>query len=88
MSHLASSGGLGSPHAASQARLAYVIEVGDVQAGLVSRRPDERYFTFISASEAFHAMDGHRFASPGAAELAARQLGASRRRPGAGRLAS
>ncbi|POR46123.1 hypothetical protein [Bosea psychrotolerans] len=62
-----------------QASQAYVIEVGETQAGLVNRRPDERYFTFIAASAAFHALEGHRFATPGAAELAARQLAAPRR---------
>ena len=65
----------------------YVIEIGETQAGLVNRRGDERYFTFIAASAAFHALEGHRFATPGAAELAARQLAAPRRRP-APRLAS
>lgn len=58
---------------------AYVIEIGETQAGLVSRRADERYFTFIAASAAFNALEGHRFATPGAAELAARQLAAPRR---------
>ena len=66
---------------------AYVIEIGETQAGLVSRRGDERYFTFIAASAAFNAIEGHRFATPGAAELAARQLAAPRRRD-AIRLAS
>ena len=66
---------------------AYVIEIGETQAGLVSRRGDERYFTFIAASAAFHALEGHRFATPGAAELAARQLAAPRRH-GPARLAS
>jgi hypothetical protein len=74
MSHTHSS--LGQQTQASQA---YVIEVGETQAGLVNRRPDERYFTFIAASAAFHALEGHRFATPGAAELAARQLAAPRR---------
>ncbi|PTM40146.1 hypothetical protein [Bosea sp. 124] len=66
---------------------AYVIEIGETQAGLVSRRGDERYFTFIAASSTFHALEGHRFATPGAAELAARQLAAPRR-GGTARLAS
>ena len=66
---------------------AYVIEIGETQAGLVSRRADERYFTFIAASAAFNAIEGHRFATPGAAELAARQL-ATPRRHSATRLAS
>ena len=60
---------------------AYVIEIGETQAGLVSRRGDERYFTFIAASSAFKAIEGHRFATPGAAELAARHLAS----PGRGR---
>lgn len=63
----------------SAARQAYVIEIGETQAGLVSRRGDERYFTFIAASSAFNAIEGQRFASPSAAELAARQLAAPRR---------
>ena len=66
---------------------AYIIEIGETQAGLVSRRGDERYFTFIAASSAFNAIEGHRFASPSAAELAARQLAAPRRH-NATRLAS
>ena len=61
---------------------AYVIEIGETQAGLVSRRGDERVFTFISAAAAFDALEGHRFATPGAAERAARQLAGSRRARG------
>ncbi|HEY5793837.1 MAG TPA: hypothetical protein VIU82_02400 [Bosea sp. (in: a-proteobacteria)] len=75
---------LGLPRRTQQA---YVIEIGETQVGLVSRRGDERYFTFIAASSAFNAIEGHRFATPGAAELAARQL-ASPRRGHAMRLAS
>ncbi len=71
----------------AQNHQAYVIEIGETQAGLVSRRGDERYFTFIAASSAFNAIEGHRFATPGAAELAARQLVAPRRHS-ATRLAS
>lgn len=56
----------------------YVIEIGETQAGLVNRRGDERFFTFISASAAFNALEGQRFATPSAAELAARQLGRHR----------
>lgn len=63
------------------ARQAYVIEVGETQAGLVARGADERFFTFISASAAFDRLEGQRFATPVAAELAARQL-VSTRRPG------
>lgn len=61
------------------AQQAYVIEIGEAQIGLVSRRADERDFTFIAASSAYHALDGRRFASPGAAESAARRLAAPRR---------
>ena len=75
---------IGQPRPSQQA---YVIEIGETQVGLVSRRGDERYFTFIAAASAFNAIEGHRFASPGAAELAARQL-ASPRGGRAMRLAS
>ncbi|WP_353186533.1 hypothetical protein [Bosea sp. (in: a-proteobacteria)] len=70
------------------ARQAYVIEVGETQAGLVNRRPDERFFTFIAASAAFRALDGQRFATPGAAEQAARLLARPRRDAQPFRLAS
>jgi len=63
------------------ARQAYVIEVGETQAGLVARSAHERFYTFISASAAFDRLEGQRFATPVAAELAARQL-LSTRRPG------
>lgn len=62
------------------ARQAYVIEIGETQAGLVARSADERFYTFISASAAFDRLEGQRFATPVAAELAARQL--VRSRPG------
>ena len=62
------------------ARQAYVIEIGETQAGLVARSADEHFFTFISASAAFDRLEGQRFATPVAAELAARQL--VRSRPG------
>jgi hypothetical protein len=62
------------------AQQAYVIELGEAQIGLVSRRADERDFTFVSASTAFRALDGQRFATPGAAETAARRLVRSQRR--------
>lgn len=61
------------------ARQAYVIEVGETQAGLVARGADERFYTFISASAAFDRLEGQRFATPVAAELAARQLVSGRR---------
>ena len=60
------------------ARQAYVIEIGETQAGLVARGADERFYTFISASAAFDRLEGQRFATPVAAELAARQLVRSR----------
>lgn len=62
------------------ARQAYVIEIGETQAGLVARGAEERFYTFISASAAFDRLEGQRFATPVAAELAARQL--VRSRPG------
>ncbi|MCU4181451.1 hypothetical protein [Bosea sp. BH3] len=71
----------------AQAHQAYVIEIGETQAGLVSRRGEERYFTFIAASARFSALDGQRFATPVAAESAARLL-VSPRRHGPLRLAS
>lgn len=74
-------------HHQSQGRQAYVIEVSGLQAGLVARDEDERFFTFISAQAAFNQLDGQRFATPVAAERAARQLG-SPRRHGDLRLAS
>lgn len=72
---------------AAQPTLAYVIEVGETQAGLVARRADERFFTFISATSAFNRLEGQRFATPIAAERAARQL-ATPRRHGQARLAA
>ena len=68
------------PARQAQTRQAYVIEVGETQAGLVARGADERFYTFISASAAFDRLEGQRFATPIAAELAARQL--VRSRPG------
>ena len=53
---------------------AYVIEIDEAPAGLVSRSRDERFFTFVAANSRFNALEGHRFATPVAAELAARQL--------------
>ena len=72
----------------SPAQQAYVIELGETQVGLVNRRADERFFTFIAADASFHAMDGQRFATPGAAEQAVRLLARPRRPAGAFRLAS
>ena len=74
-------------HQQSQGRQAYVIEVSGLQAGLVARDEDERFFTFISAASAFDRLEGERFATPGAAERAARLLAAPRRQ-GQTRLAA
>ena len=71
------------PHQA-QSHQAYVIEIGETQAGLVNRRGDERFFTFIAASAAFDALEGQRFATPSAAERAARQLAVPQRHAGFG----
>jgi hypothetical protein len=71
----------------SPAQQAYVIELGETQVGLVNRREDERFFTFIAADASFHALDGQRFATPGAAEQAVRLM-ARPRRAAALRLAS
>jgi hypothetical protein len=87
MSHNPSYPGQAAVGAAQSGQQAYVIEVGEIQAGLVNRRADERFFTFISASSAFRALEGQCFATPHAAVLAARQVAASRR-PGAARLAA
>ena len=87
MSQIHPSPGRSAAGAASRNQQAYIIEIGETQAGLVNRGADERYFTFISASSAFRALEGQRFATPGAAELAARQI-ASPRRHSAARLAS
>ena len=74
-------------HHPTQGRQAYVIEVSGFQVGLVARSAEERFFTFISAASAFDRLDGQRFATPLAAERAARQLGAPGRPDGL-RLAS
>jgi hypothetical protein len=50
----------------------------DEVAGIVVRYQGERGFRFHAASSAYHALDGHVFATPAAAERAARDLG---RRP-------
>ncbi len=62
----ASLSGAGRPEQGQPPRSqqAYVIEIGETQAGLVSRRGEERFFTFISAASAFDALEGHRFATP------------------------
>ncbi|MCO5090446.1 hypothetical protein [Bosea sp. (in: a-proteobacteria)] len=65
---------------ARPAQQAYVIELGEAQIGLVNRRADERDFTFVSACAAFRSLDGRRFATPIAAEAAARRLAGRPRR--------
>lgn len=79
MSHIPSYPGQAAVGAVQSGQQAYVIEVGETQAGLVNRRGEERFFTFISASAAFNALEGQRFATPHAAVLAARQLVTGRR---------
>jgi hypothetical protein len=76
-----------TPGRARPAPQAYVIELGEAQIGLVSRRAGERDFTFVAASAAFRTLDGQRFATPVAAEAAARRLAAPPRHKPA-RLAS
>jgi len=68
------------PARARPAQQAYVIELGEAQIGLVSRRADERDFTFVSASAASRPLEAQRSAPPGAAEPAARGLSRSQRR--------
>jgi hypothetical protein len=47
---------------------------GDEAAGIVVRYDGERGFRFHSASKAYHALDGHVFSTPAAAQRAAREL--------------
>jgi hypothetical protein len=58
----------------------YSIEIADQLVGVVVRGADERVFRFRSAVGEFKALDGHRFARPEAAERAARDHAAHRRR--------
>jgi hypothetical protein len=52
--------------------IAYVIEVDDRTAGIVTS--DERGFSFFSSERAFDSLEGRRFASAREAEIAARAL--------------
>jgi hypothetical protein len=57
----------------------YTIDgLGDEAAGLVVRYEGERGFRFHSASKAYHALDGHVFATPAAAQRAAHELARER----------
>jgi hypothetical protein len=51
---------------------------GDEVAGIVVRYQGERGFRFHAASKAYHALDGHVFVTPAAAERAARDLARTR----------
>ena len=54
----------------------YTIDgLDDEAAGIVVRYDGERGFRFHSASRAYHALDGHVFATPAAAQRAAREVG-------------
>jgi hypothetical protein len=58
---------------------AYAIDgLGDEIAGIVVRYEGERGFRFHSALEAFDALDGHVFATPAAAQRAAREFAQKR----------
>lgn len=60
----------------------YTIETRTgVIAGIVVRWKGERGFRFHAADIKFHALDGHIFATPAAAERAASDHAASRKRP-------
>jgi hypothetical protein len=58
---------------------AYVIEVYNRTAGIVTG--DERGFSFFSSERAFDSLEGQHFSSARAAELAARALVNTGRRP-------
>jgi hypothetical protein len=47
---------------------------GDEAAGIVVRYDGERGFRFHSASKTYHTLDGHVFATPAAAQRAAREI--------------
>lgn len=53
---------------------AYAIVVDDVTAGLVVRRDTGRGFHFLASDRTFFPIDGFAFATPRAAERAARRL--------------
>jgi hypothetical protein len=53
----------------------YTIEgSGDEAAGIVVRYDGERGFRFHSASKTYHALEGHVFATPAAAQRAVREV--------------
>lgn len=58
---------------------AYVIEVGDDQAGLIIREEGERDYQFHAALDAYSALEGRRFANALLAERAAIAHASSRR---------
>ena len=59
----------------------YIIDgLGDEAAGIVVRQEGERGFRFHSAGRAYHALDGHVFATPAAAQRAAREFARERGR--------
>ena len=51
----------------------------DETAGIVVRQKGERGFRFHSSSRAFHALDGHVFATPAAAQRAVDLFSSDRR---------
>jgi hypothetical protein len=58
----------------------YTIDgLDDEAAGIVVREDGERGFRFHSAHKAYHTLDGHVFATPAAAQRAAREVAARHR---------
>jgi hypothetical protein len=53
---------------------------GGEAAGIVVRYEGERGFRFHSASRTYHVLDGHVFATPAAAQRAAREIARERSR--------
>ena len=53
---------------------------GDEAAGIVVRYEGERGFRFHSANRTYHTLDGHVFATPAAAQRAAREIARERSR--------
>jgi len=50
----------------------YIIEIGEDAVGLISRECVSRPFSFFASDARLSALDGARFATPNAAETAAR----------------
>lgn len=50
----------------------YIIEIGEDAVGLISRECPSRPFSFFASDARLSALDGARFATPNAAETAAR----------------